>query len=143
MGGPAPLAGLASLGLGPGAAAAAALHGHGQPDWDQLSMYSQRTDRSVPRARMYHMEGTGKACTPAPLAEKWSQGNTVTLGSTSGYIPEDARSHLSAMSVAAMSAAGRRRMQAAKSRSIGDLTGKGSTFGSTTMLNGQSERKIM
>ena len=39
-----PLAGLASLGLGPPP----------QKDWDQMSMYSQRTDRSVPRARMYH-----------------------------------------------------------------------------------------
>ena len=45
-----PLAGLATLGLGPGA----------QKDWDQMSMYSQRTDRSVPRARMYHMERAGK-----------------------------------------------------------------------------------
>ena len=46
----APLAGLASLGLGGGT----------QKDWDQMSMYSQRsgrTDRSVPRARMYHMDG--------------------------------------------------------------------------------------
>ena len=41
----APLAGLASLGLAP----------H-QKDWDQLSMYSQKTDRSVNRARMYHMD---------------------------------------------------------------------------------------
>ena len=46
-----PLAGLASLGLGPTS----------QKDWDQMSMYSQRTDRSaVPRARMYHMERAGK-----------------------------------------------------------------------------------
>ena len=45
-----PLAGLATLGIGPT-----------QKDWDQLSMYSQRTDRSgVPRARMYHMERAGK-----------------------------------------------------------------------------------
>ena len=41
----APLAGLASLGLSP----------H-QKDWDQLSMYSQKTDRSVNRGRMYHMD---------------------------------------------------------------------------------------
>ena len=41
----APLAGLASLGLGPSA-----------KDWDQMSMYSQKTDRSVNRARMYHMD---------------------------------------------------------------------------------------
>merc|ERR1719412_1724247 len=41
-----PLAGLASLGLGPPP----------QKDWDQMSMYSQRTDRSVPRARMYHAD---------------------------------------------------------------------------------------
>ena len=45
-----PLAGLASLGLGPPT----------QKDWDQMSMYSQRTERSVPRARMYHMERAGK-----------------------------------------------------------------------------------
>ena len=44
-----PLAGLAALGLGPPT----------QKEWDQMSMYSQRTDRSVPRARMYHMERTG------------------------------------------------------------------------------------
>ncbi len=44
-----PLAGLAALGLGP----------QTQKEWDQLSMYSQRTDRSVPRARMYHMERAG------------------------------------------------------------------------------------
>ena len=41
----APLAGLASLGLGPTV-----------KDWDQMSMYSQKTDRSVNRARMYHMD---------------------------------------------------------------------------------------
>ncbi len=46
-----PLAGLAALGLGPPT----------QKDWDQLSMYSQRTDRSVPRARMYHMERAGQS----------------------------------------------------------------------------------
>ena len=46
-GGGAPLAGLASLGLGPPV----------QKDWDQLSMYSQKTDRSVGnRGRMYHMD---------------------------------------------------------------------------------------
>ena len=45
-----PLAGLATLGLTP----------HTGKDWDQMSMYSQRTDRSVPRARMYHMERAGK-----------------------------------------------------------------------------------
>ena len=40
-----PLAGLASLGLGPPP----------QKDWDQMSMYSQRSVPSnVPRARMYH-----------------------------------------------------------------------------------------
>ena len=44
-----PLAGLASLGLGPPT----------QKDWDQMSMYSQRTDRSVNRARMYHMDRAG------------------------------------------------------------------------------------
>ena len=47
-GGGAPLAGLASLGLGPPGV---------QKDWDQLSMYSQKTDRSVGnRGRMYHMD---------------------------------------------------------------------------------------
>ena len=40
----APLAGLASLGLGPG------------KDWDTMSMYSQKTDRSVNRGRMYHID---------------------------------------------------------------------------------------
>lgn len=45
-----PLAGLAALGLGPPT----------QKEWDQMSMYSQRTDRSVPRARMYHMERAGR-----------------------------------------------------------------------------------
>ena len=49
-----PLAGLASLGLGPPA----------QKDWDQMSMYSQRTDRSVNRARMYHMDRAGNFSTP-------------------------------------------------------------------------------
>ena len=40
-----PLAGLASLGLGPPT----------QKDWDQMSMYSQRSqNHSVNRARMYH-----------------------------------------------------------------------------------------
>ena len=40
----APLAGLASLGLGPG------------KDWDTMSMYSQKTDRSLNRGRMYHLD---------------------------------------------------------------------------------------
>ena len=44
-----PLAGLASLGLG-----------HTQKEWDQLSMYSQRTDRSAPRGRLYQMDRGGK-----------------------------------------------------------------------------------
>ena len=48
-----PLAGLASLGLAPPPGA--------HKEWDQMSMYSQRTDRSgVNRARMYHMERAGK-----------------------------------------------------------------------------------
>ena len=47
-----PLAGLASLGIN---------HPATHKDFDQISMYSQRTDRSVPRARMYHMERAGKA----------------------------------------------------------------------------------
>lgn len=48
-----PLAGLASLGLGPPT----------QKDWDQMSMYSQRTDRSgANRARMYHhMDRAGRS----------------------------------------------------------------------------------
>ena len=44
-----PLAGLASLGLGPPT----------QKDWDQMSMYSQRS-QSVNRARMYHLDRAGK-----------------------------------------------------------------------------------
>merc|ERR1719422_2959490 len=63
----APLAGLASLGLGPT-----------QKDWDQMSMYSQRTDRSVNRARMYHMDRAG------------------SIGG--GLVPDDARSHISHLS---------------------------------------------
>merc|ERR1719295_197935 len=65
----APLAGLASLGLGPT-----------NKDWDQMSMYSQKTDRSVNRARMYHMDPR-------------QQGSLNT-----GYIPDDARSHVSQFS---------------------------------------------
>jgi len=65
----APLAGLASLGLGPSA-----------KDWDQMSMYSQKTDRSVNRARMYHMDPR-------------QQGSM-----NAGYIPDDARSHISQFS---------------------------------------------
>jgi len=65
----APLAGLASLGLGPTV-----------KDWDQMSMYSQKTDRSVNRARMYHMDPR-------------QQGSLNT-----GYIPDDARSHISQFS---------------------------------------------
>ena len=41
-----PLASLGTLGTGLGG-------GGGKPDWDTLSMYSQR---SIPRARMYHMD---------------------------------------------------------------------------------------
>ena len=44
-----PLAGLASLGLGPPP----------QKDWDQMSMYSQRTDRSV--NRIHRSYPTGKS----------------------------------------------------------------------------------
>ena len=44
-----PLAGLASLGLGPT-----------QKEWDQLSMYSQRTDRSQTRGRLLQMDRGGK-----------------------------------------------------------------------------------
>ena len=43
-----PLAGLASLGLGPT-----------QKEWDQLSMYSQRTDRSATGRRLLQMERGG------------------------------------------------------------------------------------
>ena len=43
----APLAGLATLGLS----------AHGQKEWDQLSMYSQRTDRSMPRSRALQYSG--------------------------------------------------------------------------------------
>lgn len=79
-----PLAGLASLGLGPPT----------QKDWDQMSMYSQRSqNHSVNRARMYHhMDRAG------------------SIGG--GFIPEDARSHISHLS--------------SKSRvpSLADLTGK-------------------
>merc|ERR1719219_1264939 len=65
----APLAGLASLGLSP----------PGQKDWDNMSVYSQKTDRSVNRARMYHMDPR-----QGPLG--------------SGFLPEDARSHISQFS---------------------------------------------
>ena len=41
-----PLASLGTLGAGVGGTS-------GKPDWDTLSMYSQR---SIPRARMYHMD---------------------------------------------------------------------------------------
>ncbi|XP_059088555.1 uncharacterized protein LOC131884712 [Tigriopus californicus] len=79
-----PLAGLASIGLGPTS-----------KDWDQISMYSQRTDRSIPRSRMYHMERAAGSL-------------------NGGFIPEDARSHLSALS----------QRTTGRSKSIGDLTGK-------------------
>ena len=105
-----PLAGLASLGINhPGAAGV-------HKDFDQISMYSQRTDRSaVPRARMYHMERAGKsAWNHWPWRRQTgSHWMTLTLGSINGgYIPEDARSHISHIS--------------SKSRvaSIADLTGK-------------------
>jgi hypothetical protein len=65
----APLAGLASLGLSP----------PGQKDWDNMSVYSQKTDRSVNRARMYHMDPR-----QGPLG--------------AGFIPDDARSHISQLS---------------------------------------------
>jgi hypothetical protein len=48
LGGGAPLAGLAPLGL------------TGHKEFDNMSVYSQRTERSVPRARMYHMERPGQ-----------------------------------------------------------------------------------
>lgn len=66
----APLAGLASLGLGPG------------KDWDTMSMYSQKTDRSLNRGRMYHLDPR----------------NHVTGTLNTGYIPDDARSHISQFS---------------------------------------------
>ncbi|XP_045137102.1 uncharacterized protein LOC123519677 [Portunus trituberculatus] len=59
-----PLASLGTLGAGVGGTS-------GKPDWDTLSMYSQR---SIPRARMYHMD-------------KGSVNN--------GFVPDDARSHFS------------------------------------------------
>jgi len=105
-----PLAGLAALGLGPPPPGAP------PKDWDQLSAYSQRTDRSgLNRARMYHMERSGSI-----------NGGLM--------VPEDARSHLSAMS----RRSGRSNASAWKkrngstvglSRSIGDLTGKGYGLG--------------
>ncbi|XP_069156481.1 uncharacterized protein [Procambarus clarkii] len=58
-----PLASLGTLGRGT------------RPDWDSVSMYSQR---SIPRARMYHME-------------KGSVNN--------GFVSEDARSHISQASL--------------------------------------------
>ncbi|KAK4312283.1 hypothetical protein Pmani_016264 [Petrolisthes manimaculis] len=63
----APLASLGTLGSGMSGPATKA-------DWDTLSMYSQR---SIPRARMYHMD-------------KGSVNN--------GFIPDDARSHISHIS---------------------------------------------
>ncbi|KAK7050068.1 hypothetical protein SK128_028179, partial [Halocaridina rubra] len=62
-----PLASLGTLGSG-------TLGGGHKPDWDTISMYSQR---SIPRARMYHMD-------------KGSVNN--------GFIPDDARSHISHLS---------------------------------------------
>ena len=95
-----PLAGLASLGLGPPP----------QKDWDQMSMYSQRS-QSVNRARMYHLDRAGKD--EKNLVEDKVDIDT-DLGSIGGgfAVPEDARSHLSHLS--------------SKSRapSIADLTGK-------------------
>lgn len=96
-----PLAGLASLGLGPPA----------HKEWDQMSMYSQRTDRSgVNRARMYHMERSGGYA--IDIIQTLGDKRQTTGSITGNYIPEDARSHLSAMSART------------KSKSIGDLTGK-------------------
>jgi len=66
----APLAGLASLGLGPG------------KDWDTMSMYSQKSAAGVNRARMYHIDPR----------------NPVTGALNTGYIPDDARSHVSQFS---------------------------------------------
>ncbi|KAK8725293.1 hypothetical protein OTU49_010799, partial [Cherax quadricarinatus] len=67
-----PLASLGTLAPGPLAGGGA---GGGPPstkaEWDTLSMYSQR---SIPRARMYHLE-------------KGSVNN--------GFVPDDARSHIS------------------------------------------------
>ena len=97
-----PLAGLASLGLGPPP----------QKDWDQMSMYSQRS-QSVNRARMYHLDRAGKDPFLKSFLDDICDKNT-DLGSIGGgfAVPEDARSHLSHLS--------------SKSRapSIADLTGK-------------------
>lgn len=107
-----PLAGLASIGLGPTT-----------KDWDQISMYSQRTDRSIPRSRMYHMERAGRSNSQAASSLATNNFHDVqqlidlqrAAGSLNGgYIPEDARSHLSALS----------QRTTGRSKSIGDLTGK-------------------
>lgn len=67
----APLAGLASLGLGP------------TKDWDTMSMYSQKSAAAAAnRSRMYHIDPR----------------NPVTGALNSGYVPEDARSHISQFS---------------------------------------------
>ena len=82
----APLAGLASLGLGPG------------KDWDTMSMYSQKTDRSLNRGRMYHLDprNHGEWRTPA---DKLSNNLVAVTGTlNTGYIPDDARSHVSQFS---------------------------------------------
>ena len=85
----APLAGLASLGLGPG------------KDWDTMSMYSQKTDRSLNRGRMYHIDprNHGQCWPPLPLTDQITTQSFLVTGTlNTGYIPDDARSHISQFS---------------------------------------------
>jgi len=96
-GGVAPLAGLASLGLGP----------HQPKDWDQVSMYSQKTDRSMSRGRLYHPD--------------------QRIGTMNGgYIPDDARSHVSAVSTRS------------RARSMADLRDRESR----SMADGRSDHGV-
>eukprot|EP00096_Caligus_rogercresseyi_P014447 TRINITY_DN6966_c0_g1_i1.p1 TRINITY_DN6966_c0_g1~~TRINITY_DN6966_c0_g1_i1.p1 ORF type:complete len:900 (+),score=135.57 TRINITY_DN6966_c0_g1_i1:204-2903(+) len=92
-----PLAELAALGLAPTS----------PKDWDQLSMYSQRSSRS----RLYP-----------------DRGGSINAG----YIPDDARSHISQMSTSR-----------SKSRSINDLTGKHGSIGLSRADLRQSRQSLM
>ena len=83
----APLAGLASLGLGPG------------KDWDTMSMYSQKTDRSINRGRMYHLDPRNHGTSGERERPRESNMLFVVTGTmNTGYIPDDARSHVSQFS---------------------------------------------
>ena len=114
-----PLAGLASLGLGPT-----------QKEWDQLSMYSQRSaaNSAAPRGRLYQMD---RGMLQTKLIHTLSQFRfqflnflfviyllyRLNAGSINGgYIPEDARSHISHLSQS--------RGPKSRATSIADLTGK-------------------